>query len=148
VTLDQIEKIQLAALDYATFLGPPGEMSQARETADSQGGGAVLRVETAKIDDLLRDIDELKYLVRSIASRKGDVAVHDGLIRIAEVSERIGDAARAMRVVRIGDELSKLHRLVRDLSRKLGKEGVLDIIGGDLEIDRGIVDLLFDPLVI
>ncbi len=145
ITLDQIEKIQLLSLEYSTFLGS-GETvphSHKRETR----GDILLHVEMNKIDNLLRDVDELKYLVHSMRIRRDQSSLDDGLTRLAEISRSLGESAREMRVVRIGDELSRLHRLVRDLSRKLGKEGVLDIIGGNVEIDRGIIDVLFDPIV-
>jgi len=42
---------------------------------------------------------------------------------------------------------SKFPRIVRDLSRKLGKEAELHIFGEDTELDKAVIEELGDPLV-
>ena len=46
----------------------------------------------------------------------------------------------------VGNVFKKYHRVVRDLSRKLGKKVVLEIQGSDVELDKSIIELLSDPL--
>ncbi len=46
----------------------------------------------------------------------------------------------------VGNVFKKYHRVVRDLSRKLGKKVTLEIEGSDVELDKSIIELLSDPL--
>ncbi|MCP5041459.1 MAG: chemotaxis protein CheA [bacterium] len=46
----------------------------------------------------------------------------------------------------VGNVFKKYHRVVRDLSRKLGKKVDLEIEGSDVELDKSIIELLSDPL--
>ncbi len=50
------------------------------------------------------------------------------------------------RMQQVGNVFKKYHRVVRDLSRKLGKRVDLEIEGSDVELDKSIIELLSDPL--
>jgi two-component system chemotaxis sensor kinase CheA len=52
-----------------------------------------------------------------------------------------------MRLVPIGATFQKMNRIVRDLARKSGKEINLILEGQNAEIDRNMVEELYDPLV-
>ena len=41
----------------------------------------------------------------------------------------------------------KMTRLIRDLSQKSGKQVTLDMKGKETEIDRNVVDALYEPMV-
>jgi two-component system chemotaxis sensor kinase CheA len=55
-------------------------------------------------------------------------------------------AVMETRMVPIAVLFNKFPRLVRDLSRKLGKDVELEMAGGETEIDRSLVEVLSDPL--
>ncbi len=46
----------------------------------------------------------------------------------------------------VGNVFKKYHRVVRDLSRKLGKKVELDLEGTEVELDKSIIEMLSDPL--
>lgn len=50
------------------------------------------------------------------------------------------------RMQQVGNVFKKYHRVVRDLSRKLGKRVELEIEGSEVELDKSIIELLSDPL--
>ncbi|MDP6977115.1 MAG: Hpt domain-containing protein [Myxococcota bacterium] len=50
------------------------------------------------------------------------------------------------RMQQVGNVFKKYHRVVRDLSRKLGKRVDLEIEGSEVELDKSIIELLSDPL--
>ena len=52
-----------------------------------------------------------------------------------------------MRMVPLKATFNKMARLVRDVSRKLGKNVKFIVEGEDTEIDRNLVDIISDPLV-
>jgi len=60
----------------------------------------------------------------------------------AELQENImSTRMQAIRVL-----FDRLPRLVRDLSQSLGKQVDLELIGGDVELDRSIIEALADPM--
>ncbi len=61
--------------------------------------------------------------------------------------ERLQESALNLRVVPMETVFRRFPRLVRDLSKNLKKEVKLDLIGGDVAIDKSMVDILLDPLI-
>src|SRR5690625_485016 len=52
-----------------------------------------------------------------------------------------------MRMVPIDQVFNRFPRMIRQLSRELGKEVNIEIIGADTELDRTVIDEIGDPLV-
>ena len=50
-------------------------------------------------------------------------------------------------MVPIGETFSRFRRVVRDTAAELGKEVVLEIVGGDTELDKSVVERIADPLM-
>ncbi len=109
-----------------------------------------IRVNAGKIDELVNLVGELvtiqAQLTENAARREDQV-----MITIAEEVERITWALRDIglniRMLPIGSTFSKFKRLVRDLSRELGKEVELTTDGAETELDKTVLEKLSDPLV-
>jgi two-component system chemotaxis sensor kinase CheA len=131
--------------------------------AEGQGRGpgpverASIRVDTRKLDDIWSLIAELVLSKSHIGrlsedlSRGADMnSVREELAESFESLDKISNgmqqAMMDTRMIPISVIFSKFPRLVRDLSRKLGKPVELAISGEDTEIDRSIVEALADPL--
>ena len=56
------------------------------------------------------------------------------------------DAITRTRMQRIENLFVALPRMVRDLSAELGKQVLVDIDGGDVELDREMIEMIRDPL--
>src|SRR5690242_10969536 len=56
------------------------------------------------------------------------------------------DAITRTRMQRIENLFVGLPRMVRDLSAELGKQVLVDIEGGDVELDREMIEMIRDPL--
>jgi two-component system chemotaxis sensor kinase CheA len=69
------------------------------------------------------------------------------LSHLGKITRELQDLTMAMRMVPIQGVFQKMARLVRDLTRKAGKQIDLKITGGDTELDRNLVEALADPLV-
>lgn len=65
----------------------------------------------------------------------------EGLIR------EIQDESSGLRLIPVGSVFKRMQRLVRDVSKQINKEIALVLIGEDTEVDKVIVDRLYDPLV-
>lgn len=61
--------------------------------------------------------------------------------------EEIRDSALTLRMVQIGETFNRFQRVVRDVSKELGKDIKLEINGADTELDKTVVEKIGDPLM-
>ena len=108
-----------------------------------------VRVDAEKLDTLINLIGELVIAGAGIETEVRS----SGLTGLAEASqtlirmiEEVRDGALNLRMVQIGDTFNRFQRVVRDVSRELGKEIELQITGGETELDKTVVEKIGDPL--
>jgi len=65
---------------------------------------------------------------------------------LSRLVEDVRDSALALRMVQIGGTFNRFTRVVRDVSKELGKDIDLVISGGDTELDKTVVEKIGDPL--
>lgn len=109
-----------------------------------------LKIESAKLDQLINLVGELVIAGASanvIASDRRDDNLLEVLSMISSLVEQIRDGALTMRMVPVSEIFQVFPRIVRDLSRELGKEIELTMQGGDAELDKSMIDKLADPLM-
>lgn len=111
---------------------------------------ASIRVSADKIDDLVNAVSELVTMqaqLNLLAERQED----QYLIAIAEQMEKITRQLRensfSISLIPLQGELVQFQRLVRDLCNKLGKQIEFVVEGGEIELDKTIIDHLKDPLL-
>lgn len=66
---------------------------------------------------------------------------------MARISDDLQDTIMKVRMVPVSSVFSRFPRLVRDLSRKSGKEVDLIMEGEETELDKSVVEVIGDPLV-
>ena len=131
-------------------------LGAAREAANP--AGQTVRVDSAKLDDLINLIGELvlernrlNQLTRDLASGMATAALQPAFsqsaARLSFVTEELQTACLRTRMVPIDLVFRKFPRLVRDVAGSLQKEVELQVKGQDTEIDKTMVELLGDPLV-
>jgi two-component system chemotaxis sensor kinase CheA len=67
--------------------------------------------------------------------------------QLQKVTNEMQDAIMSIRMVPLAITFQKMHRIVRDMGKKLGKEVNLEIIGEETEVDKNIIEHLSDPLI-
>ena len=80
------------------------------------------------------------------AKPTGDVTVDGAFERLSGIIAEMRDAITRTRMQRIENLFVGLPRMVRDLSAELGKQVMVDIDGGDVELDREMIEMIRDPL--
>ncbi len=107
-----------------------------------------VKVSTDKLDDLVDYAGEL-VIAQSMLRQKTahDQALSQSVAQLGQIVTNMQNIAMSMRMIPIKTTFTKMIRLVRDLSRKSGKEVVLNMMGEDTEIDRNVVDALYEPMV-
>jgi two-component system chemotaxis sensor kinase CheA len=128
-----------------------------RSAGSSRIESTSVRVDTDKLNEIWQLVGELTIykaqlaqLHDRLARRRENESVKGEMERASDSLERITaemqQAIMGTRMVPIAVLFNKFPRLVRDLSRKLGKNVELEIQGKDTEIDRTIVEVLSDPV--
>jgi two-component system chemotaxis sensor kinase CheA len=110
---------------------------------------ATIRLNVALLDSLMTLAGELvlsrNQLNESIA-RKNDHGIRTGAQRISLVTSELQEVVTLTRMQPVGNLFGKFPRLVRDLAKDMGKEVQLKLAGGEVEIDKTILEGLSDPL--
>ena len=75
-----------------------------------------------------------------------DLAVEAAFERVSACIAEIRDAITRTRMQRIDSLFTALPRMVRDLAAELGKQVQLKVDGGDVELDREMIEMIRDPL--
>ena len=87
----------------------------------------------------------LRGLVRD-AGRLAAAATDDARA-LAQASDEIGDRVRRLRMRPFADACEALPRAARDLATAAGKELEIEVLGGDVEVDRAVLDGLREALL-
>jgi two-component system chemotaxis sensor kinase CheA len=132
---------------------PPTEAPEAVKAAETKHPGArSIKVGTAKLDYLVDMVGEM-VIAQSLVRHDPDLAIGlkprlaRNLSQLTRITDDVQRTAMSMRMIPIGQLFQKTSRLVRDLSRKAGKQVELVLAGEETELDRNIVEELADPLM-
>ncbi|VAX15875.1 Signal transduction histidine kinase CheA [hydrothermal vent metagenome] len=111
-----------------------------------------LKVDTEKLDHLLELVGEL-VISQSIVAQddvlneeKNQILLKN-LMNLGKITKNIQDRVMGLRMVPLKQTFQKMSRLVRDLSKKMGKTVQYKCSGEETEIDKSIIEELNDPLV-
>lgn len=136
---------------------PQASISEASQTTNKPRRDYV-RVEAAKVDALLNLAGEM-VIARSVISQLGpeiEMALprNEMVGRFSSASTHMGKliaelqkSVLKMRMVTIDHVFRRFARPMRELAAERGKEVELQISGGETELDRALVDLLYEPLL-
>jgi len=133
--------------EIAQALRTQQQMKSAKGAEDSS-----VRVSTSRLDRLVDMVGEL-VIAYSMVAQDDVVAtslnreLNKKVSHAGKIIRELQDLSMSMRMVPLKSTFNKMTRLVRDLSRKVGKNVNLVTEGEDTEIDRNMVDIINDPLV-
>jgi len=111
-----------------------------------------VKVDLDRVDNLVAMIGEL-VIVESMVVHAPEISalsstrVRKSLAQLANITRELQDIGMRMRMVPVRSVFQKMARMVRDLSRKSGKQVELEVSGEGTEMDRSMVEQINDPLV-
>ncbi len=109
---------------------------------------AQVKVSTRKLDDLVDYAGELVIAQSMLRQQTSEYhRIGQTVAQLGQIVNKMQNIAMSMRMIPIKATFMKMIRLVRDLSRKSGKDINLSMVGEDTEIDRNVVDALYEPMV-
>lgn len=122
-----------------------------KQVSDKKAAEArLIRIQADKLDRLIDLVGELVIAgasVNLLASRAGQADLTEATSIVSRLVESIRDSALQLRMVQIGETFNRFNRVVRDVSRELGKDIELVITGGETELDKSVVEKIGDPLM-
>jgi len=137
----------------------PTAAQAAFEAGQPQKGSTTIRVDHQKLDHLMNLIGELiinrnrySMLARALEDGHEEVAtvaqqLTETTYAMARISDDLQDTIMKVRMVPVHTVFSRFPRLVRDLSRKSGKQVELITEGEETELDKSVGEEIGDPLV-
>ncbi|MHB8284146.1 MAG: chemotaxis protein CheA, partial [Caulobacteraceae bacterium] len=142
---DQVEIIDLAA-------------SEPKAAAASPSGAKTLRVEAARVDHLANLTDDLVVAKSGLSEMAAwaerlsegqalSEALRHQQARLDRLVNELHAAVGRIRLVPLSTLFDRLPRLTREIAQALDKDVALQIAGGAVEVDKAIVDGLFEPLL-
>ena len=123
---------------------PPAAETDTRKAVRS------IRLSVDLLDRMMSGVSDAvlarNELARRLRDLPRDVAIEAAFDRVSQCIAEIRDAITRTRMQRIDSLFAGLPRLVRDLSADLGKHVRLQADGGDVEMDREMIEMIRDPL--
>ncbi|MEY3807936.1 MAG: Chemotaxis protein [Pseudomonadota bacterium] len=113
---------------------------------------STVRVSIEKVNQLINMVGELviahAMIVKSAETLDplvNEMLLH-GITQLGISSHHLQESAMSMRLMPMDIIFSRFPRMVRELSSKLGKKIILEIEGNTIELDKGQIEKILDPL--
>ena len=140
-----IEALEPGAEGAAAPVAVAAAAEQARGAAPR-----TIRLSVELLDRVMSTVSDMvlarNELARRLRESPTDVSVDGAFERLSAIIADMRDAITRTRMQRIENLFVALPRMVRDLSAELGKQVLVDIEGGDVELDREMIEMIRDPL--
>ncbi|WP_313809400.1 chemotaxis protein CheA [Sphingobium sp.] len=145
----------IGALTGKDMAGPGESKAMAAPVAVARQSGVqavprTIRLPLSLIDQLMNGVSDMvlarNELSRKLRERSGDPELESAFERLSTCVADMRDAISRTRMQRVDRLFTAIPRMVRDLSRDLGKRIDLCLEGGDVEMDREMVEMVVDPL--
>ncbi|TGL46159.1 chemotaxis protein CheA [Leptospira meyeri] len=111
-----------------------------------------IRIDTDKLDSLLDIVGEI-VITEPMVTDHPDITklklenFQKTALQLKKLIRNLQEITLSLRMVPIAGIFTRMERLVRDTAKKTGKQVLLSISGEDTEIDKSIIEEMYDPLV-
>ncbi|WP_374408862.1 chemotaxis protein CheA [Pelagerythrobacter sp.] len=120
------------------------------KAARQASGTRSIRLPVELLDRVMSGVSDLvlarNELARRLRESGADPALEGPFERLSTILDGVREGATRMRMQRLEHLFGALPRMVRDLSAELGKQVMIDLEGGDVELDREMIESARDPL--
>ena len=109
-----------------------------------------IRVQADRLDAVINLLGELVIAgagAALLARQTRQRTLIEANTQIGRLIEEIRNGTLKLRMVPIGETFSRFRRVVRDTAAELGKDVALEIVGGETELDKSVVERIADPLM-
>ena len=146
--------------DGLTF--QPAPVESGPRAKDSQpvatiAPASVVRVDLDRLDELMRIIGELVISRTRLEDQLTDLkrttppalwrSLQETNLSMGQQLRDLRESVMRVRMVQIGEIFERMTFVVRDLARESGKKIIVQLSGGETEIDKFLVERMMDPLM-
>ncbi|UYP09102.1 chemotaxis protein CheA [Priestia megaterium] len=136
-----------AAIQEVTVSEPSKSPVEEKRQASNN---KTIRVNIDRLDSLMNLFEELvidRGRLEQISKELNNSELDETVERMSRISGDLQTIILNMRMVPVETVFNRFPRMVRQLSKNLGKQIELQIVGADTELDRTVIDEIGDPLV-
>jgi len=152
VAIEKVEEVKEVSPSSAKETPKPVKVEKQKNII-----GKTVKIEQSSVDSLMNIIGELlvaknslPYLADSV-HELSDEETKRGIMEkytfINRLSEQLQDLIMSMRMLPISYVFDRYPKLVRDISKKLGKKVKLTMEGGETKLDKNIIEMMADPMI-
>ncbi|WP_371324718.1 chemotaxis protein CheA [Dechloromonas sp. ZY10] len=155
----EVSAVGQAASPYGRRGGDrPAPTASAARRTDDRGRENTIRVDTARLDQVLNLSGEIGLTKNRLTSLRADIlagksdpetlhALDQAVSQLDLLVSDLQNSVMKTRMQPIGRLFQKYPRIARDLARQLGKDVELVLAGEETEVDKTMIEDLADPLI-
>lgn len=112
----------------------------------------IISVNVAKLDNLMDLVGEM-VIAEAMVTQNPDLKgleldnFQKAARQLHKITSELQNLVMSIRMVPLANTFQKMHRVVRDMSKKLGKDIQLELLGEETEVDKNIIEHISDPLM-
>lgn len=134
---------------------PPDREQAERDRMQAESPAAhqsIISVNVTKLDKLMDLMGEM-VIAEAMVTQNPDLQnlkldnFYKAARQLRKITDEMQDMVMSIRMVPLSATFQKMHRIVRDMSRKLGKDVELELLGEETEVDKNIIEHISDPLM-
>jgi len=148
-----LKELKLELVDPpSTDRNPAGDNNNDQESSRSTVKQSMISVSVSKLDKLMDLVGEL-VISQAMVIQNPELeglnldSFYKASNQLQKLTNELQDTVMSMRMVPLSATFRKMQRVVRDMEKKLNKKIKLEIIGGETEVDKNIIEHLSDPLI-
>lgn len=126
------------------------EPEKVKETQKAPENNKTIRVNIDRLDVLMNLFEELvidRGRLEQISGELVNAELTETVERMTRTTGNLQEIILTMRMMPVETVFNRFPRMIRNLSKDLGKQVHLEIVGAETELDRTIIDEIGDPLV-
>ncbi|MFD2384095.1 chemotaxis protein CheW [Paenibacillus xanthanilyticus] len=130
----------------------PAKKEQGEGGAAGHGGQSLISVNLDKLDRLMDLVGEM-VIAEAMVTQNPDLhglqldRFHKASQLLHKITSELQDVVMSIRMVPLTATFQKMHRIVRDMCKNLGKEVQLKLVGEETEVDKNVIQHISDPLM-
>lgn len=126
--------------------------TNSKDMRSTQTAQSIISVSVTKLDRLMDVVGEM-VISEAMVIQNPDLQglelynFHKAARQLNKITTEIQDIVMSIRMVPLSVTFNKMHRIVRDMCKKLEKDVKFEIIGDATEVDKNIIEHISDPLM-
>lgn len=152
-----LESLEADGLTYKPASVEPAPRTRESQTVAKFAPATVVRVDLDRLDDLMRIIGDLVISRTRLEDQVSELKrttpasvwrpLQETSLGIERQLRDLRESLMRVRMVQVGEAFERMTFVVRDLARESGKKIIVQLSGGETEIDKFLVERMMDPLM-